>query len=330
MKILVTGGGGFLGGHLCRGLLEKGHQVRVLARQRYPELEQLGVELIQGDIQSLESCVSACRGVDAIFHTASKVAMWGRWEDFYQTNTIGTKNMLQAASRAGVARFIYTSTPSVVFSDHDHINAGPDTAYPPLERFQSLYAKSKALAEQEVLKAHHPPSLLTVAIRPHLIFGPGDKNIIPRLIQKARRGRLLQVGEGNNLVDVIHVKNAVHAHLCALERLSPDSPIGGKAYFVGQEEPVSLWPFIESILAHYQLSPPNKSISFKRAYRLGALFEKLFRFFHWYDREPPMTRFVAMQLAKSHYFDHKPAQEELGYQPQILLPQCLDDLPKEL
>lgn len=327
MNILVTGGGGFLGMHLCRALLEQGHRIRVLGRGDYPELKRLGVECFKGDIQNYADCVKALEHQEVVFHTASKVAMWGRWQDFYQTNVIGTQNIVEAMKERGVLKLIYTSTPSVVFSNHDHLKAGPDTPYPALEEFQSRYAKSKAMAEQYVLSQHCPGKLLTVAIRPHLIFGPGDKNLIPRLVSKARKGRLRQVGDGKNWVDVIHVKNAVHAHLCAFDRLEHQSVIGGKAYFVGQEKPVLLWEFINRILAHHKVKPVCKSISFKKAYTLGSWAEKMYSFLNIYHSDPPMTRFVAMQLAMSHYFDHAPAKQELGYEPIIGLENCLQDLP---
>jgi 2-alkyl-3-oxoalkanoate reductase len=326
MKVLVTGGGGFLGFHLCQALLERGHQVSVLGRGDYPELKKMGVQCFKGDIQNYSDCLLAVKDQDAVFHTASKVAMWGRWQDFYQTNVVGTQNLVEAMKESGVKKLIYTSTPSVVFSNHDHKGAGPETPYPAPEEFQSRYAKSKAMAEQFVLAQHNPPTLLTVAIRPHLIFGPGDKNLIPRLVSKARKGRLRRVGDGENLVDVIHVRNAVHAHLCAFDRLEQNSVIGGKAYFVGQEKPVALWDFINRILAHYNVKTVQKSISFKKAYTLGSLAEKAFSFFNIYHLDPPMTRFVAMQLAMSHYFDHTPAKQELGYEPIIGLDDCLKDL----
>jgi 2-alkyl-3-oxoalkanoate reductase len=326
MKITVTGGGGFLGQHLCRALAEIGHDVQVLGRNDYPELAIHGIKTIKGDIQDPRACLEACMGREVIFHAASKVAMFGRWEDFYATNVEGTKNLLAAAQEAGVKRFIYTSTPSVVFSDHDHKNAPQDTPIPPDEAFQSLYARSKAHAEKLVLAAHRDPDFLTMALRPHLIFGPGDKNIIPRLVAKARSGRLRRIGNGENLVDVIHVKNAVQAHLCALEKLTPQSPVGGKAYFLGQEEAVNLWQFINRILNHYQLPPVKKEISFKRAYQLGAIFEKIYGLMGLTHRDPPMTRFVAMQMAMSHYFDHTPAKRDLGYEPIISLHNVFDDL----
>jgi 2-alkyl-3-oxoalkanoate reductase len=326
MKVLVTGGGGFLGAHLCQALIDRGHEVTVLGRGDYPHLKSMGVRCLKGDIQNPSACLEAVKNQEAVFHSASKVAMWGRWQDFYQTNVVGTQNIVEAMKEAGSRKLIYTSTPSVVFSNHDHQGAGPDTPYPALDEFQSRYAKSKAMAEQYVLGEHNPPSLLTVAIRPHLIFGPGDKNLIPRLVSKARKGRLRRVGDGKNLVDVIHVRNAVHAHLCAFDRLENDSIIGGRAYFVGQEKPVELWSFINRILDHYKVKPVTKEISFNKAYTLGSLAEKLFTFCNIYHLDPPMTRFVAMQLAKSHYFDHAPAKQELGYEPIIGLDDCLKDL----
>lgn len=328
MRVLVTGAGGFLGLHLCRELINQGHQVRSLSRSYYPELEQMGVEIVQGDIQNKEDCQTAVASIQVIFHTASKVAMWGKWEDFYQTNVVGTQNIVEAALESGVEGFIYTSTPSVVFGDQDLINAKQQTPYP--QKYKSRYAKSKAMAEKFVLSLDQK-KMKTTALRPHLIFGPGDKNIIPRLVAKARSQKLKMVGDGKNLVDVIHVKNAVHAHLMALEKIQlTPSPIAGRAYFLGQEKPVVLWDFINQILQHYQIKKVEKKISFKAAYTIGALMEFILSSFRIFHLDPPMTRFVAMQLAKSHYFDHQHAFEQLGYQPKITLDRVLDDLDTEL
>lgn len=325
MNILVTGAGGFLGLHLTKELISAGHQVRSLARNFYPELSNLGVEQIQGDIQNIDDCRRALgTDTETVFHTASKVAMWGKWEDFYQTNVLGTENILNAAKEAEVKYFIYTSTPSVVFGQADLIKAPQNTPYP--KNYQSRYAESKAMAEAFVL-AQDQTKIRTVALRPHLIYGPGDKNIIPRLVSKARSGRLRMIGEGENLVDVIHVKNAVHAHLMALEKIQLEvSPISGRAYFLGQEKPVVLWDFINQILACYDVKKIEKKISFQAAYKIGQFFEAFLNLFRIYQIDPPMTRFVAMQMAKSHYFDHDHAQEQLGYTPILSLEESLRHL----
>jgi nucleoside-diphosphate-sugar epimerase len=324
MKILVTGGGGFLGKCIIKKLLEKNHHVFNFSRSRYPELENQGVTSIQGDVSNFKEVSKALEGKEAIFHVASQVGMWGKWEDFYNTNVRGTENIIKSCQDLGIKRLIYTSTPSVVFGKDDLRNANESIPYPQI--YLSHYAHSKSLAEQKILKANDPSKLLTTALRPHLIFGKGDPNLIPRLIRAAKKGKLKQVGSGKNLVDVIDVENAAHAHLLALGKLYEGSPICGKAYFLGQSAPVNLWDFIGKILNIHGLPPLTKKVSFKKAYFIGALIEKVLNLTKNYTADPSMTRFVALQLSKSHYFNHKKAFLELGYKPIISTEEAIQRL----
>lgn len=324
MKILVTGGGGFLGKSLIKKLLEKNHHVFNFSRSHYPELERQGVTCHQGDISNLKDVSKALEGKEAVFHLASRVGMWGKWEDFYNTNVKGTENIIKSCQRLAIKQLIYTSTPSVVFGKDDLINANESTPYP--QKYLGHYAHSKSLAEQKILKANDSSKLLTTALRPHLIFGKDDPNLIPRLVKAAKKRKLKQIGSGKNLVDVIAVENAAHAHILALEKLYEGSPICGKAYFLGQDSPVNLWDFIGKILNIHGLPPLTKKISFKKAYMLGALIEKVLSLTKNYSADPPMTRFVALQLSKSHYFSHKKAFLDLGYKPIISTEEALQRL----
>jgi len=324
MKILVTGAGGFLGYHICERLLKEGHEVTSFSRSHHKDLDELNIKTITGNLINYEDVEKSLKGFDAVFHVASKVAMWGKWEDFYNTNVTGTENIIKACKKHGIQTLVYTSTPSVVFGTNEIINGNEDIPYP--SDFNSLYAKSKSIAEKMILEANESNTLHTCALRPHLIFGPRDKNIIPRVVDAAKKGRLKKIGEGNNMVDVIHVENAALAHIQAFKSLIENQKAAGKAYFIAQEEPVNLWDFINTILAKHKIDPITKSISFKKAYRVGTVIEFFLKLFRIHDVHPPMTKFVAMQMSKSHYFSHKRAENDFGYKPEINLDQALNSL----
>ncbi|MDH5582167.1 MAG: NAD-dependent epimerase/dehydratase family protein, partial [Bdellovibrionales bacterium] len=246
MKILITGAGGFLGFHIAKALVEQGHEVTNFSRQHYKKLDDISVKSIQGDLRDREAVEDAVHDQDAIFHVASKVGVWGSYKDFYDINVKGTKNVILAAKREKVDKLIFTSSPSAIFGVENL--CGVDENYPYPQKYVSHYAKTKALAEEEILKAHDPQRLKTIALRPHLVFGPGDHNLIPRVINKAKKNKLKIIGSGDNIVDVLYIDNAVHAHLLALEKLDSDPKVGGQAFFISQEKPVKLWSFINTIL----------------------------------------------------------------------------------
>lgn len=321
MKILITGAAGFLGRHLSKSLQAKGHEVTNFSRGQYPDLLENGIKTICGDISDAAIVEAALIGFDAVFHVASKVGIWGKYDDYYKTNVIGTQNIIDACKKQGIKKLIYTSSPSVVFGTESLAGVGEEQGYP--SKYISSYAKTKALAEKRILEANSS-SLSTVALRPHLIFGPGDHHIFPRIVKKARAGALKRIGDGKNLVDVIYVKNAVDAHISAFEKLGPDSNIAGKAYFLGQEKPVNLWDFIDDILVRHKVEPLTDNISGKAAYRIGWLMEKGYGILG-IKSEPPMTRFMALQLSCSHYFNHENAEKDLGYKPRIHIKEALDE-----
>lgn len=314
MKVLVTGGAGFLGRYLVEALLARRYAVRVLGRKVYPELEALGVECVQGDLADPAIVSSACSGMDAVFHVASYVALWGDWQTFYRTNVVGTQNIITACKEQGVKKLIYTSTPSVAFSGVDLIDADESTPEP--KTYLSNYPKSKKLAENLVLAANQPGHLLTVALRPHLIWGPGDNHLIPSIVEKARAGTLAIIGDGKNKVDFTYVDNVVQAHLCALDALRDGATCSGKAYFISQGEPVELWQFLGRMFSHFGVPLPKKRISTGLAYALASALEFFYKMFSL-KGEPRLTRFLVLQLATSHYFSNAAAEKDLGYRPKV-------------
>jgi nucleoside-diphosphate-sugar epimerase len=321
-KVLVTGAGGFLGGYIARDLKALGYEVYSFSRSTYPALEKMGVVQRQGDLSKYADVEAALEGMDAVIHTASQVGMWGRYEDFYKTNVVGTENIIKACHKWHIPKMVYTSTPSVAFGEESLCNANESVDYP--DRYLSMYAETKAIAEKLVMLANGG-SLSTVAIRPHLIFGPGDMNLVPRVLDAAKKGKLKIIGDGENLVDVTYVENASMVHTMALEKLSPESPIAGKAYFLGQG-PIKLWDFTNELLKRSGEKPITKKISFKLAYFIGFMIEMILKLIRKFDVHPPMTRFVALQLGKSHYYDHANIERDLGYKAKFSIEEGLDRL----
>lgn len=314
MRCLVTGGGGFLGQYVVEQLIARGDEVRSLSRMRYRALDQLGVHHIQGDIRNREAIRSACQGVDVVFHTAAVAGIWGPWEKYYSINTQGSRHVLEACQSEGVGRLVYSSSPSVTFDGIDQINMDESAPYP--SRWLCHYPHSKAMAEQEILAANST-SLRTCALRPHLIWGPRDQHLIPRLLDRARQGKLRIVGNGENLVDMVFVENAATAHLQAADAmLDTNSAVGGNAYFITQGEPVNCWDWINEILQVAGLARVTKKIPLSAAWHAGHALELYYSLRRKTD-EPRMTRFLAAQLATSHYFDISAARRDFGYEPQI-------------
>ncbi len=326
MKTLVTGAGGFLGLYVVEQLLARGDEVRAFCRGSYPELDQLGVETVRGDIRKRDETIAACEGVDIVFHVAAIAGIGGRWKDFYEINTVGTRHILEGCRKHEVGRLVYTSSPSVTFDGSDQEGVDESEPYP--DQFLAHYPHSKSIAEREVLGASGTDGLLTCALRPHLIWGPRDRHLIPRLLSRAKSGRLRRVGEGENLVDMIYVENAAEAHLQAADALSDGSPVAGRAYFLSQGEPVNCWGWINDILALADVPPVQKSISASAAYKVGAVLEGVYRVLGLRG-EPPMTRFLAAQLSTHHYFDITRAREDFGYCPSVSTEEGMGRLGEE-
>lgn len=329
MKALVTGGGGFLGRYLVEQLAARGDQVRILSRKRYPELDAIVSDVVQGDVKDSQQVHKACQGMDAVFHVAAIPGVWGPRKTYYEINTLGTRNIIQACREQGVRKLIFTSSPSVVFDGKSHEQADESLPYP--EHYLCHYPETKAAAEREVLAAHDSKGLLTCALRPHLIWGPRDNHLIPRLLQRARSGRLRQVGDGSNWISMTYVENAAIAHLQAADRLTSESAVGGQAYFINDPQPVQLWPWVNQLLAEAGLPAVNRRISAGAAYRVGQALEIIYGLLRL-QSEPPMTRFVALQLSQSHTYSIAKAQRDFGFEPivgeQEAYERLLKDLPR--
>lgn len=314
MIAFVTGGNGFVGRYIVEMLLARGDRVRVVGRQPYPELQALGAQCFQVDLSAPAAAVGlgrAMAGVEAVFHVAAKAGFWGTFEDYYRNNVTATQRVLRAAVRAGVPKFVYTSSPSVAIGEGDLEGADESTPYP--EHFLAAYPHTKSLAERFVLARQ---DIATTAIRPHLIWGPRNPHIFPRLIARARRGLLPQIGDGTNRVDITYVENVAEAHLLAAAALGERSPLRGRAYFIGQEQPVNLWDFIGRVAAGAGCPPIRRRISARSAMGLATLTELAYARIAPH-REPPFTRFMVSQMIHSHWFDHSAAQRDFGYGPRI-------------
>jgi nucleoside-diphosphate-sugar epimerase len=309
---LVTGGTGFLGRHIVARLLAQGRPVTVLARRRAPDLEAQGVRFVCTSLEDSEAVMKACQGMETIFHTAAKVGVWGNYEPYFRSNVLGTRAILAGCKRHGVRRLVYTSTPSVVYQGTDL--AGADESLPLTTACPCAYPLTKAIAEREVLEANRP-DFFTTALRPHLIWGPGDPHLVPRVLEKAQSGRLRIVGQGRNRVDMVHVENAADAQLLA-ETALEQGPARGKAYFITNDEPVVLWDWINHLLVSLGIEAVTRRVPLGIARAAGLSCELAWKWLPL-GGEPPMTRFVASELAKDHWFSLQAAKRDLQYTPRI-------------
>ena len=332
-RVFITGAGGFLGKAICQHLRTANIEVVGFARSQYPQLTAMGVTLIQGDLADKQAVIDAMSGCDLVFHVASKAGVWGTKASYFSANVDGTNNIINACKQLNIQRLVYTSTPSVTFAGEDE--DGIDESHPYAPRFLNFYSLSKAIAEQHVLTANKQPlvnqqSLQTVALRPHLIWGPGDPHLVPRVIARAQAGKLKLVGKEDKLIDTIYIDNAVYAHLLAALNLSQHpSTCAGKAYFLSNDEPITMADMLNQILACKGMQPIRKRVPAKMAYAVGTLLEWIYISLRKKE-EPIMTRFVAKQLSTSHYFNISAAKKDLNYRPLISIKQGMTILQASL
>ncbi|MBE0678214.1 MAG: NAD-dependent epimerase/dehydratase family protein [Bacteroidales bacterium] len=313
MRILVTGGGGFIGLALVRRLVEEGHDVSSFSRKEYSEHQPLGVKSICGDIADFEDTVEACRGMEVVFHVAGKVGVWGSHSEFYRNNVLGTQNMIRSCLQQGVHTLIFTSSASVIFGG-DHLE-GVDESHPYPESPASGYSSTKAQAEQVVLNANSE-QLRTISLRPHIVWGPGDTQLTPKIIERARSGKLRRPGKKDYLIDITYIDNLIDAQLLALKKLGESKEVCGRAFFVTDGEPVKTWEFINAIIENAGIQMVHKS--FPRSVALfAAWWMELFYRLSGKKEEPMITRFIVKELSTHHWFDISAAKNELGYFPRI-------------
>ncbi len=323
MRAVVTGGGGFVGGALCERLRADGHEVVAVGRRPNPRAEGLGLRVVVCDLAAVDArsrLAEAFAAADCVFHTAAHVKMWGPREAFVRGNVVATETVLAACRDAGVGRLVFTSSPSVIAADHDL--RGVDETQPYPRTYRALYPETKAAAERAVLAAHGT-DLRTIALRPHLIFGPGDTNLVPTILERARAGRLVQVGAGKNLVDLTFVDDCVTAHLRAAEALVSRPSAGGRAYFISQGDPVPLWDWIDRVLALHGLPPVRRRLSLAAAVGLATVAETAWKALRLRS-DPPLTRFLAEEMATDHWFDISAARRHLGYEPSCTVWQATE------
>jgi nucleoside-diphosphate-sugar epimerase len=315
VNAVVTGGGGFLGLELVRQLRARGDQVTVIGRNTYPAVEALGARSLVADLSaSGVDLRPLVHGADVVFHTAAKAGVWGPRAEYQNTNVVGTRRILDAAKAAGVPAFVHTSSPSCTFDGTDHEGVTEDdVGYP--TKFEAFYPESKAMAERVVLPAN-ADGFRTTALRPHLIWGPGDPHLLPRIVARNRQGRLRIVGDGTNKVGITTVQNAAAAHVQAADALRSHARNAGNAYFVTDPEPVVLWAWLNAMLEKVGEKPVTRRVSVGTARFAGNVLERVWTGFSL-GGEPPMTRFVASQLATSHWYDLKNGRADFGLAPVV-------------
>ncbi|MBW8171950.1 NAD-dependent epimerase/dehydratase family protein [Ornithinimicrobium sp. Arc0846-15] len=314
MKVLVTGASGMLGGTVADLLAERGDDVTVMQRRAAggKHRERLG------DISSADDVDRAVADHDAIIHLAAKVNVTGRWADYQRTNIGGTQNIVEAAQRHGVRRLVQVSSPSVAHSGRSISGDGANPADPHSAR--GNYARSKAAAELLALAAHSD-ELAVTAVRPHLVWGPGDTQLVGRIVARAKSGRLPLIGSGAALVDTTYVDNAASAIVAALDRAEH---AGGRAWVVTNGEPRPIGELIGDICRASGAPAPTRRVPFALAYAAGALVESAMEVSQRIPGlpsidEPPLTRFLAEQLSTAHWFDQRQTQAALAWKPHLRL-----------
>lgn len=308
MKVLVTGATSQLGAAVARQLLERGDDVRSFQRGASDD----PWEQVRGDIRDADAVLRAATGVDAIVHLAAKVSVTGAWPEFEATNVAGTQHVVDAARAAGVSRLVQVSSPSVAHFGSSLVAADADPADP--EQARGHYARSKAIAERVALEAASD-DLSVVAVRPHLVWGPGDQQLIGRIVERAASGRLVLIDGGSALIDTTYLDNAADALVAALDRTAQ---LSGEALVVTNGEPRTVAELMTRICRAAGVPEPSRSVPRALASGAGAVVERAWSTTHR-EGEPPMTRFLAEQLATAHWFDQTYTQQRLEWAPAVSL-----------
>lgn len=322
LKALVTGGGGFLGFAIVKQLRHLGIEVHTLARHHYTKLDEVGAKQFIGDMGHYAVVERAATGCDTIFHVAAKAGIWGDYAEYYRANVVGSDNIINACRTLGIRKLIYTSSPSVVFDGTSMEGLNESLPYP--AHYHTAYPETKAIAEQHITAANDA-TLATVSLRPHLIWGPQDNHLTPRIIERGRAGKLRRIGKRDHKVDCIYIDNAAQAHILAAQQLRVGSKIAGKCYFISQDDPRNLWDIVNAILACDEIPPVTRTVPVKLASAMGWLLEHSYRLLKK-TGEPPMTCFLASELSTAHWFDISAAKNDFGYAPLITIEQGMERL----
>jgi nucleoside-diphosphate-sugar epimerase len=313
MKVLVTGGGGFIGMALIKRLIAEGHKVTSYSRREYPLHWALGIQSIQADIRDLEAMEKACEGMDVVFHLAAKVGIWGDYQKYESTNVTGTFNVIKACRKQGVNRLVYTSSSGVVFGGHDL--EGIDESYPYPEKHGSAYTATKAMAERMVVEANSP-ELKTISLRPHLVWGPYDAHLIPGVLKRAGSGKMRRIGDKEHFIDTTYIDNMIDALILSAGALETNPDAAGQVFFITNGEPARVWDFINSIIQIAGHPPVRQKIPESMAHLAAGVSERFHKLFG-IKTEPFMTRYAIRELCTNHWFDISKARDVLGYQPRI-------------
>ncbi|WP_144791911.1 NAD(P)-dependent oxidoreductase [Kocuria palustris] len=308
--VLVTGASGMLGGAVARLLRDRGWTVRVLQRRPAAIAAEDGVEQVLGSITDMDAVHKALQGVDDVVHLAAKVSFAGEWDEFVFTNITGTHILLESARKAGAENFVFVSSPSVAHAgvSISGDGAGPANPY----KARGNYARSKAAAELLALEADSE-ALRVTAVRPHIVWGPGDTQLVERIVDRAARGRMPLLDDGTALIDTTYIDNAAEAIVRALERIEVSH---GEPFVVTNGQPRPVGELIGMMCRAGSVPPPQRKVPAKLARFAGRVIEKVWARFPGED-EPPMTEFLAEQLSTAHWFSQKRTHEVLGWEPSV-------------
>ena len=321
MRVLVTGASSLIGVGVVGRLVARGDEVVVLQRRHAPDLPD-AVEQRLGDIADNAVVSEAAAGCDGVIHLAAKVGVVGARADYVSTNVDGTRHVLDAALLHGIERVVHVSSPSVAHDGEPIIGGGADPALS--AHGPAWYPETKAIAERMALAANGARTAVTV-IRPHLVWGPGDTQLVGRIAERAAAGRLALVGGGAALVDTTYVDNATAALVAALDAVRPDARCAGRAYVVSNGEPRPIRELVEGICAAAGVPFTPRDVSLPVARRIGSVIDRVWPRLGRED-EPPLTRFLADQLGTAHWFDPRPARDDLAWMPHV----SIDDGLREL
>ncbi len=312
MNVLVTGGGGFIGKSLIKQLIARQYNVSSYSRSFHAELEAMSVTQIRGDIRDKVTLSKACHKMDVVFHIAAKVGFWGSHKDFHETNVGGSENVVAACLDQGVKYLIFTSSASVVFGGQDICGGDESLPYP--KQLVSNYTATKAMAEKIVIAANGS-QVRSLSLRPHLVWGLGDNHLMPRILKKAREGRLFKIGNRDTLIDTTHIDNYTHAQLMAFDALRNDPKAGGQAYFITDGRPIKTWDFVNALLHAHGLAEVDRSIPKHIALKVSQLMVLWHKVF-LSKKEPTLSPFIVNELCTSHWFDISKAKKILSYEAQ--------------